>query len=180
MINMSNNGSKTRGALSNDKLIDTLNKRFDQFETKFDDLSSKIAKQVEKLEQGVSEQRKKDLYRIESIEKTQSDVDRTSRLRDIIIRNVPRLSTENLHDIFHRICSTIGFKRDPVYCVDAIFRLGLTSRTRKRNSTNFPAIMVKFTSQLAKAEFMNKYFAYKTLALNNIGYSSSDRIYIRK
>lgn len=107
--------------------------------------------------------------RIDSIESSIDNIERISKLNDVIIRGVAYAQNEYLLDVFESISKAIGFKKNVNFSVNNIFRL-------KRNG-NSP-ILVQFVSQLLKRQFMVKYFAKKNLNLSDIGHqNNNNRIY---
>lgn len=165
------------------QLISAMNERFDKFDQKLDhqytNLISeckKLSEAISKVESGLSMHKEEVLERLNILEKFKNETVRYDRLNEILVKNVPQLKQESLIDLFTKISETIGFERDIYQSVDSIFRLGNQSKNHNRS----PPILIKFTSQLLKRQFLSKYYVCGKLSLNNIGFESQDRVFINE
>lgn len=157
-----------------DKKMDAVDAKID---SKIDSLAISIQSELSKTLEGFRSNIEAEVKsicdaqseRITSVESTIVDMDRISKLNDVIIRGVMLTESENLLSVFKAICDSIKFKCNTNYCVNNIFRLG---------RANTSPILVQFVTQLSKRNFMVKYFAKKDLNLSHIGVNNNkNRIY---
>lgn len=119
-----------------------------------------------------------------AILKSNEDKLKVLRLREIIIRGVPDLCSDKLISIITKIANSIGFSHNMAYVVDVLFRLNKKIKSNNKpivnngNAAKMSPILVRFTSQIMKNEFINKYYEKKNLSLGDLGYNSSERIFI--
>lgn len=147
-------------------IIDTMNKRFDKLDSRFDEIDKRFKTQEKSLraisvaQQDTRKEAKTNAAKIAETEAKllsfKSDVeeqkDVCARLNNVIINGIPFKENEKLHLIFNEISSLLGYDRPP----DCIFyRFKGTENTRR-------PIMVKFTNQLHKQWFLERYFKIAT------------------
>lgn len=102
--------------------------------------------------------------RLCDLEAIKENDDRVARLNDIIIKGMPVVQNE-------KISAAIKFNQSIFTSINNIFRL-------KPLHQNQPApILIQFSTQLLKRDFMSKYFSHGQLKLKDIGLSSENRIY---
>lgn len=106
--------------------------------------------------------------RVDYVEHVMENNNRTKRLNDTVIRGVPS-SVANLPSLFEAISKFIKFNHSKYNCLNNIFRVG------NRNNDIAP-IVVQFTSQLFKREFMTKFIKSGPLKLSNIGINNNNNI----
>lgn len=165
------------------QIISAMNERFDKFDNKLDQQSTnltneckKLYEAINKIETGFFAHKEEVIGRINILENFRADTIRTDRLNDVIVKNVPQLKQENLQTMFENICETIGFQHDLYQSVNTMFRLGKLSK----NGIRSPPILIKFTTQILKQEFLSKYFSFGKLCLRSFGFESDDRVYINE
>lgn len=154
-----------------------LEKKFDDQKNEFNNALGGV---VEKLNSNFCDKINSVNQRMDDIESTLDDNIRMSRLKEVVISGIPVLSNENLLQIFDKISSLIGFDRQCCYAVDNIFRLGKYKLTLRPPLINAAPILVRFSTQLLKNEFLQLYFKHRNLKLTGIGFNGSadDRVYI--
>lgn len=182
--------------LSEDMLSTVRKEISDSFKTLTDNYEAQVAalKQefLEKL--NVAENRILDL---------EESLERNRRINQVTIRNIPSLPNSDMHQIFQKISSAIGFDV-ALHGVPHIFRINKVNASldrspiRKRlrlrskigqtlDQTNgntsvaeyTPALIIAtFCSVQHKSEFMRCYFKKKTLKLKDIGLSTDLRIFV--
>jgi hypothetical protein len=103
----------------------------------------------------------------------QDVVDASGRETDLIVKGVPILGGEKCVTLYHKIAVAIGYSQDSIPLADA-FRLGV----KKPGAKFDPPILIKFTNKLEKDIFHHKYFNFKNLSLNHIGWNVDQRIMI--
>lgn len=198
-MNLRSNPADTKNAIT--ELSSNMNTLFSRLEKKMDqqnanirrDLDDRLGKQTLDIKNEIKsciDLTKSELNgRIDieidkihtKIDTKENDLERRLRLKDVVIKGVPRLDQDNLMEIFVNICKAVSFKHEAPYAIDNILRLnyGNKKQTKKTNG-NFPVILVTFTSLYLRNHFMKQYFLYKKLCLSDIGYSqgSEHRIYV--
>jgi hypothetical protein len=100
-------------------------------------------------------------------------IDANNRANDLLIKEIPMLSRENCSAIYLSIASAIGYSDNYAPLVE-VFRLGA-----KKPGAKFDLpLLLRFANRIEKNIFHQKYFAKKSLALNNIGFETNSRIII--
>jgi hypothetical protein len=108
----------------------------------------------------------------EAVRSLKNEVEAASKTNDLIIRGVPMAPSEDVVDVYCKIATAIGFAPDTIPRVQ-IFRMG------KKTNANFdPPLLVKFADVIDRKTFYTNYFRCKTLNLSQIGFNSTQRIYI--
>lgn len=134
-------------------------------------------------------------------ESTIDKIEREYLLDRLIISNIPYVENENLVEIYDKISKAIGSQSKIVSAhrlkIKETFSKQLKSgnasthneeTTHASNSTQqlaslkikYPPILVKFYSAEQRFEFFHKYFSFKNLNLEHIGFNSTTRIYINE
>lgn len=123
---------------------------------------------------------------------------RLDRRKELMVRNVPVLKDENVATIAGQICQAIGFLSP--YGVPVAFRFGTsgaiqqaeatksrvlrstssTSDKREDKSIPSPPILFKFATEWDTRAFMVRYFHHSQLKLTDIGFKTTDRIYVNQ
>lgn len=129
-----------------------------------------------------SEKKYKEIvYKVSSIKDTVvnkfEDIDRQNRQCDILIRGVPMDKKENLFQLYDKIALILKFQYEKMYTVSAIFRLKYKVTTDD-NQVRPPPILIKFSTPILKRMFFNLFIQYKSLKANDIGFKSTNRLYI--
>ncbi|KAJ6647079.1 hypothetical protein Bhyg_02299 [Pseudolycoriella hygida] len=109
---------------------------------------------------------------------------RMQRITEFIITGVPATENESCISIATKIASTINC----ILNVDTIraFRLqktaplNLKKRLRNGDTKNPAIIMVKFPSTVERNDFFKKYLAYENLNLKDLGFQSTQRVYVKE
>lgn len=109
--------------------------------------------------------------RVNQLESDLENNNRTKRLNDVVLRGIPIIQ-KDMFKIFEDISRVIKFQPTKYECLNSIFRIG----SRNTNNQSSP-IIIQFTTQLYKREFMSLYFKYGQLKLRDIGGNSNTRIY---
>lgn len=130
--------------------------RFDSFTNKITAIETDIERQSE---------------RVNKVEDEIETNNRIKRLNDVVLRGVPN-DMKDLHAMFGSISAAIKFQPTKFECLNNIFRIG-----NKNNGSYSSPIVVQFTTQLYKREFMNCYFTYGQLNQSDIGCPTNSRIY---
>lgn len=176
---------KTRSDISSaepDKVLQLLTK----LDTKIDKISSDFKVNLDKQTVSVRNKFQKHLMyfdnklinviniqsdKVSELELINENNNRIARLNDVIIKGVPIMQNEKLFEIFDKISAAIKFNQSKFTSLNNLFRL-------KAPNNSLPApILLQFSTQLLRREFMSKYFAHGKLKLSNIGISSENRIY---
>lgn len=153
-----------------------LEKKIDSQKNDFNDT---VDRAIEKLTANFDKSIGYTNRRVNKIEATLDDNDRISRLKEIVINGIPVVANENLLQIFEKIAVVIGFNRQCCYIVDIIFRLGKSKTSARPSQINFAPILVRFTTQLLKNEFLQLYFKHRNVTLVHIGFNDcEDRVYV--
>lgn len=101
------------------------------------------------------------------------DLQRLASLSEGIIYGVPLVSTENLTDVFNKICRIISFECDK-YNVIAV------NRQRKPRSLESCPIFIKFLSPAVRSKFFECYLKKRNLSLRDLGFDVDKRIYFNE
>lgn len=137
-----------------------------------DEFSKNLIDFQTKIENNVQRDLSNHSSRVEQLSAVVANIERETKLNDVILRGIPSTDNERVMNIFDQVCTTIGFELK-CSAVNNVFRLGTTKNNTDRNT----AILVKFSSLVLKREFMSKYFAFRNLNLRSIGMDSDERIY---
>lgn len=176
------NESSSVAKSESDKILDFLSKLDSKIDKVGSEVKTNLDKQTVKLRQEfqkhlsefddkllnvINEQSAK----ISVLETVNENNERLTKLNDVIIKGVPTANNEKLFEVFDKISKVIKFGQSKFMSLNNIFRLRPTSEGRPS------PILLQFTTQLLKREFMSKYFAHGSLKLSDIGFSSDARIY---
>lgn len=189
------------------KLLDEkMGRQSDEFKSELNsirqDLISKIDKSIKNVDKkidGINLETETLRNRVTELE---DRVSRNERRCQLVMRNIPVVTSENLINIFNDIATAIGFK---VVYQPRLLRMRLSSknphssesetlnrnaatsgsRMTRKNSTRqtessykAPAIMIHFHSSDERNSFMNLYFKNGNLNLTDIGFETNIRIII--
>lgn len=155
-----------------------LERKFDDQKKEFNDALNSA---VDKLNSNFCDKINSVNQRMDDIQYALDDNNRILRFKEVIINGIPVLSNENPMQIFDKISSSIGFNRQCCYAVDNIFRLGKSKQSIRPPLINAAPILVRFSTQLLKNEFIQLYFKHGNLNLMDIGFSNcsdGDRVFI--
>lgn len=165
-----------------DKILDFL-KRLD---SKVDKVGSEVKTSLDKQTVKVREEFQKHLSdfddklinvineqsaKVCELESINENNERLGKLNDVIIKGVPFAKGEKLFEIFDKISSAIKFGQSKFSSLNNLFRLRSSIEGRP------PPILLQFSTQLLKREFMSKYFVHGNLKQSDIGLTSNNRIY---
>lgn len=87
-------------------------------------------------------------------------LERQSKQCDVIVKNIPYRSDENMRNLVYDICDSIKFTN--VESIKSAFRM-----SRISNKSN--PIIMKFYDRSDKHDFMRGYLNYNKLNLNDLG-----------
>lgn len=166
----------------NEKILAFMNKLDGKFDKISEDFKSNLDKQTikvrkefqkhlsefdDKLVCVINEQSAK----VCELESVNENNERISRLNDVVIKGVPYAQNEKLFEIFDKIAVAINFGHSKFSSLNNLFRLKSSSDSLS------PPILLQFSTQLLRREFMSNYFAHGNLKLSHIGLTSENRIY---
>lgn len=170
----------TNGLSDTDKIFSFLNKLDAKFDKISEDFKSDLGRQSlevrkdfqkhlsefdNKLVCVINEQSAK----VCELESVNENNERISRLNDVVIKGVPNGHNDKLFEIFDKISVAINYEHSKFSSLNNLFRL--------KSSGDSHPILLQFSTQLLRREFMSKYFAHGGLKLSHIGITSDSRIY---
>lgn len=152
----------------------------EEFNSDLDDLQSTIESSIQKVD---SEQKSQALR----LARLEDSIARSQRNTELVISGIPVVVGESCVDIVLKIAVII----ESVVNKESItaFRLnktgGNSTGKRKRKGPNLsdnlpPLILVKFPSPGVKSDYLKKYLIHSNLCLTDIGFSSSNRIFVKE
>lgn len=165
-----------------DKIFVFLNKLDMKFDKISEDFKSNLDKQTIKVRNEFQKHLsefddklvcviKEQSAKVCELESVNENNERISRLNDVVIKGVPFTQNEKLFEVFNKIAVAIKYDQSKFSSLNNLFRLKSSSETRSQ------PILLQFSTQLLRREFMSKYFAHANLKLNHIGFTSENRIY---
>lgn len=98
-------------------------------------------------------------------------LERREKQLDVIVKNVPKVATEDLSKTFADICHAVGLPDHPR--ILSIYRMRITSRIS-------PPIVIKFLDNNQKLRFMNAYMKSQSLSTEHLGFETNSRVYINE
>lgn len=181
-------------AKANDKLsqgiVNSLKSEITTIRTEFKGDISSLASNLKSSVANFDSQQAAQSDRIERLEDT---IARMQRNLELVISGIPVVADESCKEIVNKIATAIGF---PLTLeTTSAFRLhksgshhakrlsriaNATGYHQNTNNTIHPLILIKFSSQSDKTNFIGKYLTYKSLSLKDIGLQSEQRIYIKE
>lgn len=144
-------------------LVDTVSKTNEMYDTKIDEISSKVNNQDEKLQ--------KEICFIQGMQNQD----------ELIINGVPQTEKENLSFIIIKIAAALNINITSDR-IKKIYRMGPQAENTITNAQKNKPILVKFntteTRNLINSNYVQNLIEKKPLTLNNIGIPSNERVYI--
>lgn len=107
----------------------------------------------------------------EDVEDRIDYLERQSKLCDVVVKNVPYRSDENMRDLVYDLCDAVAFKN--VNAIKSAFRMS-------KQETKSNPIVMKFYDKQDKREFMSAYFRNQKLNLSDLGFKTKMRIVINE
>lgn len=111
-----------------------------------------------------------------TVEEKMESLDRQNRLNDVLIRGIPTTERENIFHLYEKLAKVLKFPYETMYVVNSIFRLNKNNVASNMNLS--PPILLKFATPILKRAFFNQYLKFQNLRLSDIGFTSTERIYI--
>lgn len=98
-------------------------------------------------------------------------LERREKLLDVIVKNIPKVDSENTSVIFDNICRAIGMQETPP--VLSVYRMRITNR-------DSPPIVIKFLDMNHKSGFLRAYMQNQSLSTEHIGFRTNTRVYVNE
>lgn len=110
-----------------------------------------------------------------AIKATNDAISRSRNINDLIVNGVPYMQSENLIGIFAKWCQILGYPDNCNPLVDArrLSKLPMTP------GKSYP-ILLQFAITNHRNDFYSKYLRERSLTLDQIGFKSTNRIYVNE
>ena len=168
---MSDNQSKTTSMMTT--FSEKIEKSISDLQTKIDDKFDTLKNAVDKNTSNISVM--------------SHEIDRLKFRKELYISDIPVINNENLHMIFDKICTALGFKDNEipsVYLRRTKPRIATPSASNTSSSNRIqidsPHILVEFSYLNECILFKKQYFLAKKLNLSCLGYNNNKRIFINE
>lgn len=137
-----------------------------EIKTELDIMRSQLDKSISDLSKSVA-------TNSDAIQSTTSALSRSQYTNDLIVSGVPYIKDEILTNYFETWCKQLGYTSVPLVDIRRLSKQAMDVGKSYK-------ILLQFAITNQRSDFYHKYLKARSLALDQIGFKSNDRIFINK